>query len=402
MSRFRPQDGGELAKLVSWAASEGQTLEVLANGTKRGLGRPVEAQHVLDVTGFAGVRAYEPEELVLTAGPATPLAEIDRLLNQKQQMLAFEPGDWGPLMGMAPERQTLGGVLLCNLAGPRRIKQGAARDHLLGFHAVSGRGELFKAGGRVVKNVTGYDLAKLMAGSYGTLAVLTEVTVKVLPAPEETGSLALLGLDDAGAVAAMTRALNSPHEVGGAAHLPAATAASVLPGAERALTLVRVEGPSPSVEARASALRQELGEFGAAELLRGTPARQIWRALADIAPCAADPGRVVWRVSIAPQAGPGVASAVSRALDARYFLDWGGGLLWLAVAGAADGGAAVIREAIGAIGGHATLIRAPEALRREVPIFEPQPPALAALGQRIKESFDPKGILNPGRMYREL
>jgi len=402
MSRFRPQDAGELAKLVAWAAAEGEVLEVLANGTKRGLGRPVEASHVLDTTGFAGVRAYEPEELVLTAGPATPLAEIERLLEQKQQMLAFEPGDWGPLMGAAPEQQTLGGVLACNLAGPRRIKQGAARDHLLGFHAVSGRGEAFKAGGRVVKNVTGYDLSKLMAGSYGTLAVLTEVTVKVLPAPEETGTLVLMGLDDARAVAAMTRALNSPHETGGAAHLPAASAATVLARASRALTLIRVEGPPPSVEARAAALRQELEEFGAAELLRGTPARQTWRALADIRPCAVDPERVVWRVSIAPQAGPGVAAAVSRTLDARYFFDWGGGLLWLAVAGSADGGAAVIRAAIHEIGGHATLIRAPETLRREVPIFEPQPPALAALGQRIKDSFDPKRILNPGRMYREL
>jgi glycolate oxidase FAD binding subunit len=400
--RFRPQDSRELAQLVSWAVAEGQALEVMANGTKRGLGRPVEAAHVLDTTGFAGVRSYEPEELVLTAGPATPLAEIERLLAQSQQMLAFEPGDWGPLMGAAPEQQTLGGVLLCNLAGPRRPKQGAARDHLLGFHAVSGRGEQFKSGGRVVKNVTGYDLSKLMAGSYGTLAVLTEVSVKVLPAPEETGTLVLSGLDDVRAVAAMTRALNSPHETGGAAHLPAATAGSVLSGADRATTLIRVEGPPPSVEARATALRGELQEFGAAELLRGGIARQPWRALTDIAPCAGDAERVVWRVSVAPQAGPGVAAAVTRALDARYFYDWGGGLLWLAVADASDGGGAVIRAAIKETGGHATLIRAPEALRREIPIFEPQPPALRALGLRIKDSFDPKRILNPGRMYRDL
>lgn len=402
MTRFRPQDGGELAKLVSWAATEGEALEVVAHGTKRGLGRPVEAPHVLDTTGFAGVRSYEPEELVLTAGPATPMAEIERLLAQSQQMLAFEPGDWGPLMGAAPERQTLGGVLLCNLAGPRRMKQGAARDHLLGFHAVSGRGEEFKAGGRVVKNVTGYDLSKLMAGSYGTLAVLTEVSVKVLPAPEETGTLLLAGLDDARAIAAMTRALNSPHETGGAAHLPAASAGRVLSGADRAMTLIRVEGPAPSVESRATALRAELQEFGGAELLRGGAARQAWRALADIAPCVDEPERVVWRVSIAPQVGPGVAAAVTRTLDARFYYDWGGGLLWFAVAGAVDGGAAVVRAAIREIGGHATLIRAPDAMRREIPIFEPQPPALQALGQRIKDSFDPKRILNPGRMYRDL
>src|SRR5215831_19347633 len=194
MPRFRPKDGPELARLISWAQGDGEALEVIAGGSKRGLGRPVAAPHILDVTAFEGLEAYEPEELVLTAKPGTPLAEIESLLERSQQMLAFEPGDWGPLLGEAAGRQTLGGMLACNLAGPRRIKQGAARDHLLGFHAVSGRGEAFKAGGRVVKNVTGYDLSKLMAGSYGTLAALTEISVKVMPRPERTCTVMLLGL----------------------------------------------------------------------------------------------------------------------------------------------------------------------------------------------------------------
>src|SRR5215472_1790939 len=308
MPRFRPKDEQELAKVISWAAGECESLEVIAAGTKVGLGRPVEAPHVLDVSGIAGIEAYEPEELVLTAKPGTPLAEIESLLERSQQMLAFEPGDWGPLLGEAAGRQTLGGMLACNLAGPRRIKQGAARDHLLGFHAVSGRGEAFKAGGRVVKNVTGYDLSKLMAGSYGTLAVLTEVTVKVLPKPEATRTLVLSGLDDGRAVAALTRALNSPHEVGGAAHLPAAVAPSVVSGAGGAATLIRVEGPGPSVEARAAALRQELRDFGAAEVLSDAAAVAPWRALADVRPFAGERDRVVWRISVAPQNGPTVAA----------------------------------------------------------------------------------------------
>src|SRR5579864_1210814 len=234
MTRFRPRDEGELAKLVTWAAGEGEALEVIGQGTKRGLGRPVEAPHLLDTTAFAGVRSYEPEELVLTAGAATSMAEIARVLDSAQQMLAFEPGDWGLLLSGDAGRQTLAGVLACNLAGPRRIKYGAARDHLLGFRAVSGRGEAFKAGGRVVKNVTGYDLSKLMAGSYGTLAVMTEVSVKVLPKAEATGTLVLSGLDDECALAALTHALNSPHEVSGAAHLPGPCAAPVLPSAPQA------------------------------------------------------------------------------------------------------------------------------------------------------------------------
>jgi len=402
MTRFRPQDGRELAKLVTWSAGEGEALEVLGAGTKRGLGRPVSAPHVLDTSAFAGIIAYEPEELVLTAGPATPLAELQKMLDGAQQMLAFEPGDWGPLLGGTAGRQTLGGTLACNLAGPRRIKQGAARDHFLGFHAVSGRGDEFKAGGRVVKNVTGYDLSKLMAGSYGTLAVLTEVTIKVVPRPETTATLVLSGLDDRRAVAAMAQALNSPHEVGAAAHLPAPLAPSVLPSAASAATLLRLEGPGPSVDARAAALRQGLRDYGVSELIGGIEASRVWRAFADVGPFASEQARAVWRVSVAPQTGPAVAAAVTRTLDAQVFYDWAGGLLWLAVAEASDGGASAVRGAAREAGGHATLIRAPAELRAEVPVFEPQPPALQALSERIKASFDPKGILNPGRMYREL
>ncbi len=402
MARFRPQDGQELAKLISWAAGEGEALEVVAGGSKRGLGRPVEAPHLIDMTGFKGIEAYEPEELVLTAKPGTPLAEIEAMLDRAEQMLAFEPGDWGAMLG-GPGRQTLSGMLACNLAGPRRIKQGAARDHLLGFHAVSGRGEAFKAGGRVVKNVTGYDLSKLMAGSYGTLAVLTEVTVKVLPKPEATRTLVLSGLDDGRAVAALTQALNSPHEVGGAAHLPAAAAPSVVSGTGGPATLIRVEGPSPSVEARAAALRQELRDFGAAEVLSDAAAFAPWRALADVRPFAGERERVVWRISVAPQSGPAVAAAIGRSLDAKWFFDWGGGLVWCAVAaGATDGGAKIVRAAAKATGGYATLIRASADLRARIPVFDPQPAALAALGRRIKESFDPRRILNPGRMYGDV
>src|SRR5579864_875465 len=394
MTRFRPRDEGELAKLVTWAAGEGEALEVIGQGTKRGLGRPVEAPHLLDTTAFAGVRSYEPEELVLTAGAATSMAEIARVLDSAQQMLAFEPGDWGLLLSGDAGRQTLAGVLACNLAGPRRIKYGAARDHLLGFRAVSGRGEAFKAGGRVVKNVTGYDLSKLMAGSYGTLAVMTEVSVKVLPRPEETRTLLIPGLAPARAVAAMTVALNSPHEVSGAAHLPAGLVS------DRAVTLLRIEGHGPSVEARAAALTQDFEGLGAVEFLGGEAARAPWTSLASLDFFACDPDRVIWRVSVAPQAGPEVAAAIARSLDTRCAYDWGGGLLWLAIAGAGDGGAAAVRTAVAASGGHATLIRASAPLRAEVPVFEPQPPALQALTARVKDSFDPRRVLNPGRMYR--
>jgi glycolate oxidase FAD binding subunit len=395
VTHFRPQDEQELVAIVQQALAAEEPLELVAGGSKRGIGRPLQAPHVLDLGAFSGIGDYEPAELVLTAGAATPLDEIEAALGKARQMLAFEPGDWRALLGTQDKAPTLGGALACNLAGPRRIRQGAARDHFLGFKAVSGRAEAFKAGGRVVKNVTGYDLCKLMAGSYGTLAALTEVSVKVLPRPEATRTVALFGLDATRAVAAMTAALNSAHELTGAAHLPADVARG-----GKAMTLARVEGPVPSVEARATALRRELAPFGDAEILGDDASLPLWRDLRDVVPLAAPAEAAVWRVSIAPSAAPALIATLSRALDLGYFLDWGGGLVWVAVPQAQDGGAAAIRAALGS--GHATLIRAGDALRASVPVFQPQAPQLAALAARVKESFDPRRIFNRGRMVAEL
>jgi glycolate oxidase FAD binding subunit len=381
LSRFRPTDEKQLAEIVSAALANEEPLEIVAGGSKRGLGRPLQTPHTLDVSGFSGIRQYEPEELVLSAGAATPLDEIER-------------ADWRGLLGSTGQGQTLGGIISCNLAGPRRIRQGAARDHFLGFQGVSGRGEAFKAGGRVVKNVTGYDLCKLIAGSYGTLAVMTEITVKVLPLPEATRSIALKGLDDARAVAAMIHGLNSSHELSGAAHLPDASGG--------ALTLLRVEGPVPSVEARATALRAELKIFGPAEILGDAESLKLWAGLRDGTPLAGDKERAVWRVSLAPTSAPAFLEQLGRALDFRHFLDWGGGLVWLAVEGGQDGGARDIRACLGPDQGHATLIRGSVALRASVPVFQPLAPAVAGLTARVKDGFDPKRVLNRGRLYPEI
>ena len=397
MTRFRPKDERELAAIIAAAVAQEEPLELLGGGSKRGLGRPPQLPHTVELSAFSGIAAYEPEELVLTAGAATPMREIEAALDAKGQMLAFEPPDWRALLGQS-SAGTLGGIVLCNLSGPRRIKWGAARDHFLGFRGVSGRGEAFKAGGKVVKNVTGYDLCKLVAGSYGTLLAATELTLKVLPRGEAQRSILLRGLDDAAARRAMTAALNSPHEVSGAAHLPRGET-----GRDQPLTALRLEGPGPSVAARAASLRAELAAFAPAEELREADSTRLWRAVRDGAPLAGDAARAIWRVSLPPAAGPAFAAAVARQLDALWYFDWGGGLVWLALPASDDGGAAMLRAALAAAGsGHATLIRAADALRAAVPVFQPLPPALAALGARVKESFDPKRILNRGRMYAEL
>jgi glycolate oxidase FAD binding subunit len=406
MTRSSPTTIDELRDAIAEALTAKEALEVVAGGSKRGLGRPLQLPRTLDLACLTGIRDYEPSELVLTVAAATPLAEIDAALTQAQQMLAFEPPDWGALFGLpasAAGRRTLGGVLACNLSGPRRIKAGAARDHFLGFRGVSGRGEVFKAGGKVVKNVTGYDLCKLMAGSYGTLAALEEVTVKVLPQPEAASTVMLCGLDPAAAVRCLNRALASPHEVSGAVYMPASstetlTSMSGVPG----VAALRLEGPPPSVAFRRERLLIELASDCESTTLEDEASTAFWRAIRDVQPLARLAGRAVWRVSVAPSRGAELGEAIANQLDAGWYLDWGGGLLWAAIAGAEDGGAAVIRAAIrgpdGRGTGHATLIKGSPTLRRAVPVFEPQSSALAALAIRVKESFDPRRILNPGRM----
>ncbi len=405
MTRFVPTSIDELRDAVAAALAADEPMELIAGGSKRGLGRPLQTAHTLDLSRLSGIRDYAPSELVLTAGAATPLAEIERAVEGGGQMLAFEPPDWRSLLGVPDEESigpTLGGVLACNLSGPRRIKAGAARDHFLGFRAVSGRGEIFKAGGKVVKNVTGYDLAKLMTGSYGTLAALEEVTVKLLPRPEAVATVLFAGVAPAAAVRLMTAALGSPHEVSGAAYLPPGTVMPLALPSGPGMVALRVEGPAPSVAFRRDSLVREHGTAGTAQTLAQSESIAFWRAVGEVAPLAGLGERAMWRISVAPARGAELAAAITGALDAVWFLDWGGGLVWASVSEQDDAGAAMIRQAIsgpdGRGTGHATLIKASPALRRAVAVFEPQPTPLAALSRRVKEAFDPAHILNPGRM----
>jgi glycolate oxidase FAD binding subunit len=391
---LKPRDAKDVEAAVGWALADGKTLEVIGRGTKRGIGRAAQWDLSLDLSGLSGVTLYEPEELVLSAKAGTPLAEIEALLAAHNQELAFEPMDYGPLLGTSGGG-TIGGALAANLSGPRRIKAGAARDHFLGFTAVSGRGETFKSGGRVVKNVTGYDLCKVLAGSWGTLAVMTDVTVKVLPRAETEETLLVLGLDDAAAAKAMSAAMGSANDVSGAAHLPAAVASRVTQvGAGRAVTALRIEGVAPSVAHRVAMLEGLLKTERLAKLGE-VASRSFWRSLRDVKALAGD-DRPLWRISAAPMRGHEVAAAMG---ECACYYDWAGGLIWLALPAADDAGAARVRRAVAASGGHATLIRAPAAVRAAVPVFAPQDEGVAALTRRIKESFDPKGVLNAGRMY---
>ena len=402
-SVLKPQDAGEVAEAVAWAASAEAPLEIVGGGSRRGIGRPLQVDTTLDLSALDAITLYEPEELVLSARAGTPLARVRDTLAAANQELAFEPPDLGALLGEAEGAGTIGGLLAGNLSGPRRVKAGAARDHFLGFAGVSGRGEAFKSGGRVVKNVTGYDLCKVLAGSWGTLAVMTDVTVKVLPAAETRATVLLLGLADQAAMAAMSAGLVTPYDVSAAAHLPAAIAAgstvTAVAAAGRAVTALRLEGIAASVAYRVDRLRAHLEPRGDVGVLDAEASAALWREIRDVRYLAGDPARPVWRVSVPPMSGAALVAAIGAAGGARAFYDWGGGLVWIDFDAADDAHAARLRAAVAATGGHATLIRAAHDVRARVEVFQPQAPHVAALGRRLKESFDPRGILNPGRMY---
>ena len=405
---LRPENQEHLLDALKWAVANKSPLDVRAGASKLAFGRPMQTSATLDLSALTGITTYEPAELFVTAMAATTMTELEAALEQAGQQLSFEPPDLGPLLGAPADTGTIGGIVATNVAGPRRIKEGAARDHVLGFDAVSGRAEIFKSGGTVVKNVSGFDLSKLIAGSFGTLAVLHKVTLKAMPAPEKTRTLLIRwrtdGVYDHAAMKVMSDALGSPFDVSAAAHLPAATAlrssVDYVSASGGGVTALRIEGHAPSVEHRFNGLRAQLSEFGATEELHTTNSRTFWREIRDVHPFVGrDDLPIVWRLSVPPAAGARIALAILADLHGEVIYDWGGGLIWLALKGGGDAGADKVRAALADFGGHATLLRAPAELRRVVPVFEPLGGGVADVTRKVKEGFDPHGVLNPGRMY---
>jgi glycolate oxidase FAD binding subunit len=414
---LKVRDALDVEQVVRAAIASEQPLEIVGHGSKRLIGQPMATNALLDLSDLNAVTAYEPNELIITVQAGAPLADVLSLIDSKNQQFAFEPMNTAPLLG-TPEIGTIGGMIGAGLAGPRRIKAGGARDHLLGAHAVSGFGDSFVAGGKVVKNVTGYDLCTLLAGSWGTLAVMTEVTLKVMPRPESERTLVLRGLDDLTANRAMTAALGSPFDVSGAAHLPnsafrtsgagfAGLGAQGLGaqglGSGQAVTLLRLEGIAASVVHRAATLAKLLAPFGTADTIEDAASAAIWVGLRDVQPFAAN-GALgawpVWRIVCPPASGGALGERLARDTGGDVIYDWGGGLIWAALPPKPDAQAALVRERVNAVGGHATLLRASDEVRRNVDVFHPQADGLAALGERVRHSFDPKHILNRGRLLR--
>lgn len=378
-------------------------IEIMGSGSKARIGRPMQTAATISTASMHGIWMYEPNELVMSAHGGTPVAQIEAELAANDQMLAFEPIDLGPAVGGRRGTQTIASVFATNSSGSRRIAVGAARDHLLGIEGVSGRGELFRAGGRVMKNVTGYDLCRGLSGSWGTLAVLTEVTFKVLPAPERTATLVYLGLPDDIGVELMCAAMRLPYEVTGTAHLPQSIAQrldqDVLTSQKQAVTALRIENFEKSVEYRLGRMREALKVYGEPIVIGSTTSLEFWSELRRLSIMPYSDETCLWRISTIPLQGPKVVAAIRRHMPAEVYYDWSGGLIWVEVPASADAGASDIRRAVAVNGGYATLIRADTAVRDAVEVFQPQSPLADKLMRGIKSTFDPFRILNPGRMY---
>jgi glycolate oxidase FAD binding subunit len=405
---LKVSEARDVEQVVRAAIASEQPLEIIGHGSKRGIGQVMATNAVLDLSALNAVKSYEPNELIITLEAGVPLSDAISLIDSKNQQFAFEPVDTAPLLGTAA-RGTIGGMIAAGLAGPRRIRAGGARDHLLGAHAVSGFGDSFKTGGKVVKNVTGYDLCKLLAGSWGTLAVMTEVTLKVMPKPESEWSLVLRSLDDLAANRAMTKALGSPFDVSGAAHVPASSLRGEVKGLDQlgspreAVTLLRLEGIAASVLHRAKALAETLKSFETVEILEDAASALVWSSIRDALPFAAS-GPLgswpIWRIVCPPASGGALGQQLARESGGEVIYDWGGGLIWAALPPASDAQAALVRRHVDLASGHAMLLRASEEVRREVDVFHPQGEGVAALAERVRKSFDPKAVLNCGRTRR--
>ena len=374
MAPHKPQNTAEICDIVSDAIAGGTKLEITGGGTRAAFGAPERQAEQLCLGAISGILDYDPAELVLTARAGTPLAELNAAVAARGQAFAFEP--WGEA------GSTIGGVLAAGAAGPRRVSAGAGRDHLLGFEAVSGRGESFRAGAKVVKNVTGYDLPKLLCGSWGRLAVLTEVTLKILPRPAERLTLLWRGLEDEAGFALMRAALREPADVAAAAHLPGN------------FTLLRLDGVGPSIAARIAHLAGALARYPAPEKLAEAEAALLWAACQGGA--ALPQEAPLWRLSLPPRQALGAVTPLVQ-LGARFLADWAGGLIWLALEGHED----EIRRQAAQAGGHAILARAPAQLRARVPALHPQPPAIEALSRRVRRAFDPLGVFETNRFLDE-
>lgn len=400
---YMARDEAELAEFVRSAHAGSHRLEVCGFRSKREAGRPLRPSAVVSTAKLSGITQYDPQELVISAKAGTPLHEVEAALSKRNQELAFEPADLSRIYGKDALAASVGSIAAMNVSGPRRILRGAARDHLLGIRAVNGEGVAIKSGGRTLKSAAGVDLVRGICGSWGTLAVFTELTFKVLPKAPEGRTIVFLGLADEAAVGVMSAAMGTPHEVSGTIHLQGQLVERLsdpeIAPSKTSVTALRLEGVSESLAYRAEKLRRQLAPFGETYELDHQRSRLFWADIRSLAFLSADFERPLWRITVAPSKAPLIVRALSAFFPVNAAYEWSGGLLWLELPPSSDASVTEVRRVLAEFPVDSMLMRAPRQVRAAIEVFHPLPLAKMKIVQALKKAFDPAGVLNPGRMY---
>ena len=403
-----PKNEQEVSDFIKKCHKTGTPVELVGSGSKKQIGKQIQTGKTLNLSKLNGIIEYLPEELYITVKACTPINQIEEELKKNNQQLAFEPIDFGYLFSNKTDYGTAAGLASCNISGPRRFKAGSIRDHILGFRGVNGRGEIIKSGGKVVKNVTGYDLSKLICGAYGTLVALTEITFKVLPLPEESKTLVVHKLNLESASNLLEQALNSSNDVSGATFLPIKPECSDcsmdIEGTFKlndlkhsgSFTAIRIEGSKNSIEERLLNLKKEIKiDDLNISILQKHQSEIFWNKVKSLEFFSSSKNSII-RVVIPPSEGANLVYQLSNKF--KYYLDWGGALMWMEAFELSEEMFESIRRKVVRIGGYITMIKNSDYLPYVEDTFTINRDRFS-ISQNIKKSFDPKRILNPGKMY---
>ena len=397
---FKPSSREEIAEIIKNCYKKSIPLEINGKKSKNKIGRNFQSEKTLDLSGYSGIIEYKPEELYIKVKSGTPLKEILEAIDKNNQQLAFEPIDFGFLFEGKSNGGTIGGVVACNFAGPRRFKVGSARDHVLGFQGINGKGEIIKSGGTVVKNVTGYDLCKLVSGSYGTLTVLTELSIKVLPKSESSKTLIINNPHLKKAMEYLGTALSSSTDPSGGVFYPERFENNFVFNDlthKGALTAIRIEGPTNSVDQRISRLVKELSLLeNEYSVLDNFQTDLFWSKTRNLEVFSNLKNNLL-RVVVPVSETLNVIQKLKK-YEINYFLDWGGNLIWLELETISLKILREIKEITQEHSGYFTIIKLEDDLKASADIFTIDP-IKYKISEKIKKSFDPKRIFNPGKMY---
>ena len=408
---YKPANEIETSNFIKEIYKKNLPTEIVGTNTKNFIGNKLQCAKVLDLSRLSGIMEYLPEELYIKVKACTPISLIEESLDKNNQQLAFEPIDFGYLKDSKPNKGTAAGQLSCNFSGSRRFKVGSLRDHILGFRGVNGKGDIIKSGGTVVKNVTGYDLSKLVTGSFGTLVALTEITFKVLPKKDSISTLVIYSEDNKVITDLFDQLLSSSNEISGAVYIP------VEPNnknytkniekifkfnnlkSEEPFVAVRIEGSKKSIDERIQNISQELQiKKMKTSMLDFYQSKLFWEKINNLELFSGTKNNLLRAV---------IPTATSLDLmkylknNFKYYIDWCGSLFWIEVLEKENVQIKEMKETIINLGGYLTIVKKSESLSSDIDIFTINDTRLL-LSQKIKESFDPKKLLNPGKMYRSL